>query len=70
LSFSILRKNSLFAAMVVACCVGIRVMKAKEQWSAHHAYRAHVAVKQSGGLFHEGGSVKKNRLSGFLAYPA
>ena len=30
----------------------------------------HVAVKQSGGLFHEGGSVKKKRLSAFLAYPA
>jgi hypothetical protein len=29
----------------------------------------HVAVKQSGGLFHEVGSVKKKRLSAFLAYP-
>ena len=27
-------------------------------------------MKQSGGLFHEGGSVKKKRLSAFLAYPA
>lgn len=31
--------------------------------------RAHVALKQSGGLFYGAGSVKKKRLSAFLAYP-
>jgi hypothetical protein len=33
-------------------------------------FTSHVAVKQSGGLFHEGGSVKKTPLRVFLAYPA
>ena len=36
---------------------------------ATRGIRAHVAVKQSGGLFYGAGSVKKKRLSAFLAYP-
>ena len=35
---------------------------------ATRGIRAHVAVKQSGGLFYGAGSVKKKRLSAFLAY--